>query len=738
MLTTLVSVAACSNPQENTASGDSHPMSQTSHSPPQIPSSEDLAQLPPDGGEQWNRLVFEQSPYLLQHAANPVDWFPWGEEAFEKARQEDKPVFLSVGYATCHWCHVMERESFEDPEVAGLMNDTFICIKVDREERPDIDHVYMTVTQALTGSGGWPMTVLMTSDKKPFFAGTYFPKQGRYGRPGMMDLIPQIHRLWAEDRDRLLQSAEEVSSELKKISGNFPGDALTTETVNKAVQSFKARFDDEYGGFGGHPKFPVPHNLMFLLRVYHRTHDPEVLEMVEKTLSGMRMGGIYDHVGFGFHRYSTDSQWLVPHFEKMLYDQALLAMAYTEAWQVTQSAQYQQTVEEVLYYVSRDMTAPEGGFYCAEDADSEGVEGKFYVWSSDEVEKILGENSDIFMSFYGIKEEGNFRDESTGELTGANIPHLGKSMKELARETNKEPKELAQLLEKQRAILFELREQRVHPLKDDKILTDWNGLMIAAYAKAGMAFGKEEYLQVAERATQFAIQHLRTEEGRLLKRYRNGSAGLPAHLEDYAYLAWGVFELYEATLKEEYLLLCKELVERMIADFWDQEHHGFFLTAHDGEKLLVRSKEIYDGARPSGNSVATMLLARMGRLTGNSEWEEMAAQVFMAFSQAVEHGPSNHAMMLMALEFLQEPSMEIVFTGKEPGEMISVVQQGFLPQAVWTYRSEDSSEEFLQAIPSLSSFAGTDNQAFICRNYACERPVQDVPSLTRKLFTNEK
>ncbi|MBI5155156.1 thioredoxin domain-containing protein, partial [Candidatus Poribacteria bacterium] len=554
---------------------------------PAIPAPEVLATLPRDGGAGWNRLVFEQSPYLLQHAANPVDWFPWGTEAFERARREDKPVFLSVGYATCHWCHVMEHESFEDDAIASLMNEAFVCIKVDREERPDIDHVYMTVTQALTGSGGWPMTVVMTPDKEPFFAGTYFPKRGGYGRPGMTELIPALSNAWKSDRENILRSAAHITEVLAQMSGGSPGGEPGADILDAAFQQFEESFDPAHGGFGSRPKFPVPHNLSFLLRYWYRTGEGRALEMVKHTLRAMRMGGVFDQIGFGFHRYSTDNEWLVPHFEKMLYDQALMAIACIETCRATGEEEFAQTTREIFTYILRDMTSPEGGFYCAEDADSEGIEGKFYLWTPDEVRRVLGkEEGELFCRTYQIVNGGNFRDEATGRKPGESIPHLR------AATGTQDPALLARL-EAAREKLFTERESRIHPLKDDKTLTDWNGLMIAALAKGAKALGSQEYLHAAARAADFVLGSLRREDGRLLKRYRQGHAGLPAHLEDYAVLAWGLLELYEAGFDPRHLRAAIELTDTMLEHFLDAGSGGLFLTADDGEKLLTRSKDIH-------------------------------------------------------------------------------------------------------------------------------------------------
>ncbi|MFX0141691.1 MAG: thioredoxin domain-containing protein, partial [Candidatus Hodarchaeota archaeon] len=443
---------------------------------------------------EFNKLKTEKSPYLLQHAKNPVDWYPWGEEAFEKAKEEDKPIFLSIGYSTCHWCHVMAHESFEDDQVAELMNEVFVSIKVDREERPDIDKIYMTICQMITGSGGWPLTIIMTPEKKPFFAGTYFPKQTRFGRIGLIDLIKRIQDLWNNQKSELVNSADQITFSLQNIDQESPGEKFSESTIKRAYKQLSMQFDNVNGGFGNRPKFPTPHNLIFLLRYWKRTGDKKALEMVEKSLQAMRKGGIYDHIGFGFHRYSTDSIWLVPHFEKMLYDQALIAIAYIETYQATKNQLYRNTAKEIFSYVLRDMISVEGGFYSAEDADSEGEEGKFYVWSKDEIEKILEkEELGLATKIFNIEESGNYLEETSGKKTGNNILHL----------KNFPEKKIQVEIEKIRSKLYISRKKRIYPHKDDKVLTDWNGLMIAALAKGAIALQEEKYLQAAKKATNF-------------------------------------------------------------------------------------------------------------------------------------------------------------------------------------------------------------------------------------------
>lgn len=706
-----------------------------------LPSREVIESLPADGGDRFNRLVFEQSPYLLQHAANPVDWYPWGPEAFERARELDRMVFLSIGYSTCHWCHVMEHESFEDPEVAALMNENFICIKVDREERPDIDSLYMTVTQAMTGSGGWPMTVVMTPDKKPFFAGTYFPKSSRSGRPGMMELIPQLSTIWKGKKDEVLSYANNLTAELQQISTNPPGQPLTAQVIDQAYSELSGAFDAERGGFRGQRKFPLPHNLLFLLRYWHRTGEDRALEIVEKTLKAMRMGGIWDHIGFGTHRYSTDPEWLLPHFEKMMYDQALLCLAHVETWQATGHEFYRNTAEEILSYVQRDMTSAEGGFYSAEDADSEGEEGLFYIWTTDEIDAILGnEDGALFRRIFQFQPDGNFRDEATREKTGRNIPHLTRPLSEWAGELQISADELETRWNQWRTRLFEARVQRVHPLKDDKILTDWNGLMIAAMARAGAAFQEETWTREATRAADFVLRNLRRPDGTLMKRYRNGQSGLDAHLDDYAFLCWGLIELHQATQEPGWLENALELADIMEQQFEDEVNGGFFMTADSSEKLIARPREIHDGAIPSGNSVAALALLKLSRLTGQPRFEETAMKVFRAFSPNVTRGPSSYCFLLCALDFATTPGMEVVIASPDgpsdsAREMLRYMQQTYLPGAVYLAVDEGNRKDIVKLAEYAASQRPLDNRLtiYICRNFTCKQPVHTFEDARRSI-----
>jgi hypothetical protein len=571
------------------------------------------------------------------------------------ARDKDLPVFVSIGYSTCHWCHVMERESFEDQEVAQALNRSFISIKVDREERPDIDQIYMNACQMISGRGGWPLTVVMTPDKRPFFAATYIPKHGRFGQAGLLDLLAEISRLWQHDREKITNSARQVTDNMQRLHQNLPETRLDASTLQAAFQSLGQRYDSEHGGFGQAPKFPAPHNLLFLLRYWQRSGTPEALNMVDTTLKAMRQGGIFDHLGYGFHRYSTDRSWLVPHFEKMLYDQAMLIMALAEAYEHTRDPLYAQVIEETAGYVFHDMTDASGAFYSAEDADSEGVEGKFYVWTEQEIDKLLSpEEARLAKKVFGLTPDGNFKDEATGRRTGANILHLRLPLEQAAESLGLSPENLSSQLETVRSKLLTARNQRVRPLLDDKVLTDWNGLMIAALAQAGRILGNDEYTQAAKRAAQFILENM-YQDGRLLHRYRDGQAAIAGMLDDYAFFIQGLIELHTATAERQHLESALDLTHACLHHFWDP-NGGFYLTPDDGEELLTRPKEVTDGAIPSGNSVFLSNLLRLGQLTDNAELTQKANELITAFSGTVAEIPAGCTFFLCGLDMALQPS----------------------------------------------------------------------------------
>jgi len=599
-----------------------------------------------------NRLIHEKSPYLLQHAHNPVDWYPWGDAAFSRAKAEDKPVFLSVGYATCHWCHVMEKESFENPEAAWALNNAFVCIKVDREERPDIDAVYMAACHLITGRGGWPLTALLTPDKQPFFAATYIPLHSRFGQPGILDLCAQITALWTgsllAQRQKILVAVSEIGGHLSKSFEYKSSMSLNASPLDAAHAEITRRFDSRFGGFEPAPKFPSPHRLLFLLQQYERNRDAGTLKMVETTLSNMRAGGIWDHVGFGFHRYSTDKQWLLPHFEKMLYDQALLALAFLETYRITQKAFYAQTADEIFAYVLRDMTSETGAFFTAEDADSEGEEGRFYVWTREEIRHLLEPFPAHWETLLNVGAEGNFHDEATGRKSGVNILHTGLPLSEWALRQQVPEADLVKEWEDIRNRLFAVRSRRIHPLKDDKVLTDWNGLMIAALATGGRILENPLYVQAAARAADFILISLRDPDGRLLHRYREGQAGLSACADDYAWMIFGLLSLHQPGGDPRWLTEAIRFQGILDEDYRDRERGGYFMNL-DRNDLPVRPKELYDGAMPSANSVSLVNLARLHDLTAEKQWMDQAIHLAKSFFDTVQNQPSAHTFFLTGL-----------------------------------------------------------------------------------------
>ncbi|HYA41329.1 MAG TPA: thioredoxin domain-containing protein [Syntrophobacteraceae bacterium] len=680
-----------------------------------------------------NRLAAEKSPYLLQHAENPVDWHPWGDEAFLTASREDKPIFLSIGYSTCHWCHVMEHESFEDEEVAGLLNRSFVSIKVDREERPDIDQVYMAACQATTGRGGWPLSIFMGPDRKPFYAGTYFPKRARMGMPGLMEIAGKIAQLWTSEREYLGRMSEEITSVIEakepEASDRPPGPELLGITWRELARSF----DPVWGGFGRPPKFPNPHNLIFLTRWHKRHPESNAFEMVEKTLLSMRCGGIFDQIGFGFHRYSVDERWLVPHFEKMLYDQALLALAYTEAFLATGDGQYAKVVREIFEYVMREMQSTEGGFYCAQDADSEGREGIFFTWTPEQVIRILGKDAgQIFCRAYGITDQGNFED-------GLSIPHIPRSLDSLADALGMSFTELEGLLEGGRRRLLEAREKRVHPLKDDKILSAWNGLMTAALARGAQALGENSYARAAVGAMNFILEKMQTDTGRLYRRYRQGELAGPGYADDYAFLIWGLLELYETVFDVSYLSEAVRLQEDM-SRLFEGPHGGFYYAGADNEKMIARERVIFDGALPSSNSVAAMNLLRLGRMTGNPEFEKRADALMRSFATQVGANPSAHTQFMQAVDFALGPAREILiagdFSSPSTRQMIATVHRVYSPNRVLMLKESGKRGEDLSKIAPFTEaiISGeTGPTAYLCENFSCRNPLGSASELDAAL-----
>ncbi|BBB92286.1 MAG TPA: thioredoxin domain-containing protein [Methylomusa anaerophila] len=679
-----------------------------------------------------NHLANEKSPYLLQHVHNPIDWYPWGEEAFAKAREEDKPVFFSCGYSTCHWCHVMERESFEDEDVAALLNRYYVAIKVDREERPDVDHIYMSVCQAVTGQGGWPLTIVMTPAKVPFFAGTYLPKHAQWGKPGLLEVLSMLKEQWDQNREKIEEIGVKLvqSIRLQRKMRSDSKEQMSLATLEKAFNQLLNDFDPNYGGFGPAPKFPTPHNLMFLLRYWRRTGDKKAIAMVLKTLDAMSRGGIYDHLGYGFARYSTDNKWLAPHFEKMLYDNALLCYTFVEAYQVTGDPDLAKIAEEIITYVLRDMTNEAGAFYSAEDADSEGVEGKFYVWTREEVIQILGPKlGELFADVYNISHTGNFEH-------GVSILNLiERDLYDYAVKHKLDISELERQMAQGREKLYYEREKRIHPFKDDKILTAWNGLMVAALAKAGKALQKTEYIVAAKRAVEFLFARLVRSDGRILARFRDGEAAHLGYVDDYAYLLWSIVELYESTFAPQYLEKALELYAEIKRLFWDDEQGGFFFNGADGEPLLIRQKEIYDGAMPSGNSVAALALLKLGRITENNEFFTMAEKMFSCFSREVIYYPRAYTYFLLALDYYLSVPSHIVIAGdpedKDVQAMLNFVNRMYIPNAVVLFNNPALAEQNRKLLPAITDQPAINGKAtaYICENFTCQKPITNFSEL---------
>ncbi len=687
-----------------------------------------------------NRLARESSPYLRQHAHNPVDWYPWGDEAFEAAKAADKPVFLSIGYSTCHWCHVMERESFENEAIAAVLNEHFVAIKVDREERPDVDAIYMAAVQRISGRGGWPLSVFLTPDREPFFGGTYY-------RPdGFRSLLLGVDRAWRESREAVNADARNLTDLIRLDESHEKAVELGDEVLRAAFATFEKVYDGEYGGFGRAPKFPRTHSLSFLLRYAHRTGDDKATAMVVETLDRMARGGIRDHLAGGFHRYSTDREWLLPHFEKMLYDQALIARSYLEAYQWTRREEFAQIAREIFEYVLRDMTDEHGAFHSAEDADSEGVEGKFYVWTEAEIVEILGEgDAEIFARVYGVESEGNFRDEATGVRTGENILHLARPTTAVATELGSTVADLEARLAAMRGRLWEHREGRVRPRKDDKVLADWNGLMISALALGGRVLDEPRFTQAATRAADRVLSVLRDEDGRLLHRYRAGHADIPAFLDDHAFLAFAMLDLFESTFDPRWIDEASRLASEMAARFAGDERGGYFSTPADAKGLLKRARPVYDGAVPSGNSVAALVLARLGRLTSSHEIEAGADAILEGFSAALRASPTGSPFMLQALDERLGPPRELVIAGRlaDPvaAAMLREVRTRFLPRALVVFRpaEEAAAEALVRRVPFVEAQRSVDGMAtaYACTNYTCELPATDLEAWRAALDTAE-
>ena len=679
-----------------------------------------------------NRLINETSPYLLQHAHNPVDWRPWGQEALDKAQTEDKPILLSIGYSACHWCHVMERESFEDERIAGMMNDNFVSIKVDREERPDIDNIYMNAVQALTGSGGWPLTVFLTPDGRPFYGGTYFPPDDNRGMVSFPRLLTAMADAYKNKRGDVIQATQQLISRVQQMS-EVPRaqEPLSPDVLHQAFQNLVSNYDFQNGGFGSAPKFPQPMTYEFILRYHKLTNSPRALEMVELAASRMATGGIYDQIGGGFHRYSTDPYWLVPHFEKMLYDNALLVRLFLHLFQATQNEFYRRIAEETLDYVIREMRDPAGGFYSSQDADSEGEEGKFFVWSNDELTLILGDkDTDLISGYWGVSETGNFE--------GRNILNVPQGAESYAAEAGISPEALAATITSAKAKLMEARERRIHPGRDDKALTAWNGMILRSFAEAASILERDDYRQAATDCAEFLLREF-VSNGRLLRTYKDGKAHLNGYLEDYAYLADGLLYLYEATFDDRWLTEARRLADGMIDLFWEQAENGFYDTGRDHEDLVVRPRDVFDNATPCGSSVAVDMLLRLSVFTGDGEYSRRASSALRAMRQYLIRAPNGMGHWLCALDFYLSTPKEIAIVGTldDPAtkSLLRTVHGGCLPNKVLAGASPEAAQVNPSSTPLLEGRTLVDNRptAYVCQNYACQLPVTDPESLARQL-----
>ena len=689
-----------------------------------------------------NRLIDETSPYLLQHAHNPVDWFAWGDEAFEKARAEDKPVLVSIGYSACHWCHVMEHESFEDEATAALQNEHFINIKVDMEERPDVDQIYMSFVQLTTGRGGWPMNVFLTPDKRPFFGGTYFPPERRYGMPSWQEILTSIAEAYRTKRDELENSANDIVDELRRLSTveTAPG-GLSLDMLDAAAASFTRTFDSVNGGFGGLPKFPAAMSLEFLLRYHHRTGDDMALSIVMQTLDKMARGGIYDQLGGGFHRYSVDATWLVPHFEKMLYDNAQLIRVYLHAYQILKRSEadvpplaiaggtdkaefYKRIAVETLEYVRREMLDASGGFYSTQDADSEGEEGKFFVWTPAEIDEVLDKDeATAFCSYFDVTAEGNFEGEN---ILNVKNPVATAPGSDTASDADASMQ--AGRLRSSRDRLFTEREKRIKPNRDEKVLTAWNGLMLAAFADAAGVLGDDEYIEIAKRNADFILTQMQR-DGRLLRTWKEGTAKLNGYVEDYANVVDGLIALFQVSGEVEYLVEARRLADLMITEFWDEENGGFFFTSNDHEELIVRNKDFYDNATPSGNSVAADVLLKLAKLTGDEKYERFAVTVLRLAASQIRQHPQGFGRALSALEFHLGETKEIAVFGEKGNDLECEVLSRYLPNAVVVLSSDAKADA--DVIPLLKDREMVEGRptAYICENFVCQRPVTSVKEL---------
>jgi uncharacterized protein YyaL (SSP411 family) len=684
-------------------------------------------------GQHTNRLIHETSPYLLQHAHNPVDWFPWGSEAFEKARAENKPLLLSIGYSACHWCHVMEHESFENESIAAVMNEHFVSIKVDREERPDLDHIYQSVVQMLSGQGGWPLTMFLTPEQEPFYGGTYFPPEDRYGRPGFPRILAAVADAYHRRPGEVTKSIQQIREGLQKLSSleASPGE-LSPDILTNAARALANNFDMVHGGFGTQPKFPNPSNLEYLLRYWHVSGNENFLNMAKLATGKIASGGIYDHLGGGFHRYSVDERWLVPHFEKMLYDNAQLLPLYLNMYQITHDEFYARVARETLTYIKREMLAPEGGFYATQDADSEGEEGKFFVWTKAEVDALLGEASRLFCRYYDITGSGNWEH-------GNNILHLTVSLDQTAKMFNKPLDEVTASIESSKAILFAAREQREKPFRDEKVLTSWNGLMLSGMVQAYNVLGEAEALQAVRDTITFLQRHM-LRDGRLLSVYKDGQAKLNGYLDDYAFLSAALLDAFEATFTSAYFDLAQQLINTMLEEFWDVEQWGFFFTGKSHETLIERTKSVYDQAIPSGTSVATTTLLRLYHYTGRADYLQRAEQVLYLVRRHMEQQPFGVGSLLTTLDFYVRKPQEIVLIGAPDAEdtqaMLQALHQQYIPNKVLFQIDPQQVAAALAALPLLRDVLAGKAQVegkatvYVCHNFTCSLPVTDPEALT--------